>query len=59
MASPAHLQGLSEKHRLLEKQIKKELARPGSDDVEIRRLKQEKLKLKEEIARLEMSEKPN
>ncbi|MGQ0671290.1 MAG: YdcH family protein [Hyphomicrobium sp.] len=53
MAMQAHLQELSEKHRLLERRIKEEMARPGSDDTEIRRLKQEKLKLKDEITRLE------
>lgn len=54
MALSAHLQELSEKHRLLERRIQEEAARPGSDDVTIRRLKQEKLKLKDEIVRLEV-----
>lgn len=53
MALSAHLQELSEKHRQLERRIEEETARPGSDDVTIRRLKQEKLKLKDEIVRLE------
>lgn len=53
MALSAHLQELSEKHRQLERRIEEETARPGSDDVAIRRLKQEKLKLKDEIFRLE------
>jgi hypothetical protein len=53
MALSAHLQELSEKHRLLERRIQEEMARPGSDDLEIRRMKQEKLKLKDEIVRLE------
>lgn len=53
MALSAHLQELSDKHRALERQIEQEVARPGSDDIEIRRLKQEKLKLKDEITRLE------
>jgi hypothetical protein len=53
MALAAHLQELSEKHRLLERRIEEEMARPGSDDTEIRRLKQEKLKLKDEIVRLQ------
>ena len=52
MALSAHLQELSEKHRTLERRIEEEMARPGSDDSEIRRLKQEKLKLKDEIYRL-------
>ncbi|MDO9384868.1 MAG: DUF465 domain-containing protein [Hyphomicrobiaceae bacterium] len=53
MALTAHLQELSEKHRQLERRIHEEVCRPGSDDLEIRRLKQEKLKLKDEITRLE------
>lgn len=52
MALDAHLQELSDKHRQLERRIEEEIARPGSDEIEIRRLKQEKLKLKDEIARL-------
>lgn len=52
MALSAHLQELSEKHRQLERRIEEAVARPGSDDAEIRRLKQEKLKLKDEMARL-------
>ena len=53
MALSAHLQELSEKHRLLERRIREEMTRPGSDDLEIRRLKQEKLALKDEMTRLE------
>ena len=52
MSVAAHLHELSEKHRSLERRIAEEIARPGSDDIEIRRMKQEKLKLKDEIARL-------
>lgn len=53
MALSAHLQELSEKHRQLERRIEEETSRPGSDDLAIRRLKQEKLKLKDEIFKLE------
>lgn len=52
MSLAAHLQELSERHRSLERRIQEEMARPGSDDIEIRRMKQEKLKLKDEIVRL-------
>ena len=52
MALAAHIQELSEKHRQLERRLQEEMARPGSDDAEIRRMKQEKLKLKDEIIRL-------
>jgi hypothetical protein len=53
MSLAAHLAELSEKHKHLERRIAEELARPGSDDIEITRMKLEKLKLKEEIVRLE------
>lgn len=52
MALSAHLHELSEKHRQLDRRIEQEMSRPGSDDVEIRRMKQQKLKIKEEIDRL-------
>lgn len=53
MALSAHLEELSQRHSALKRQIAEEMARPSSNDVEIRRLKQEKLKIKDEIARLE------
>ena len=53
MALSAHLHELSERHRQLERRIEQEVSRPGSDDLEIRRMKREKLKLKDEMARLE------
>lgn len=52
MPLSAHIAELAEKHRNLERRIEEEVARLGSDDLEIRRLKQEKLKLKEQISRL-------
>lgn len=56
MSLSGHIAELAEKHRSLERKIEEETARLGSDDVEIRRLKQEKLKLKEQISRLSGSE---
>ncbi|MBA4174112.1 MAG: hypothetical protein C0511_16015 [Hyphomicrobium sp.] len=53
MALNAHLAELDEKHRLLERKIQEATARPGFSDAEVRRLKREKLKIKDEIARLE------
>lgn len=52
MTLEGHLAELTERHRLLDRQINDELGRPGSDDLSIRRLKQEKLKIKEQIERL-------
>jgi hypothetical protein len=52
MSLAAHLAELTEKHRLLEKKIEEEMARPAVDSIKINRLKLEKLRLKDEIARL-------
>lgn len=52
MAMAAHLAELAEKHRNLDEQIEKAVASPGVDDSQIRRLKAEKLKLKDEMERL-------
>jgi len=52
MAMTAHLAELAEKHRLLDRRIEEAIASPGTDDAEIRKLKQEKLKLKDEMERL-------
>ncbi len=53
MTLAGHLAELSEKHRMLEQKIQEEQARPGSDDLQIIRLKKEKLKIKEELTKLE------
>ncbi len=52
MSAESHLEELAQKHKLLDRKIDMEAARPGSRDEEIRRLKQEKLQLKDEIERL-------
>ncbi|HZA01351.1 MAG TPA: DUF465 domain-containing protein [Hyphomicrobiaceae bacterium] len=52
MSLAAHLAELTEKHRLLEKKIEEEMTRPAVDSIKINRLKLEKLRLKDEIARL-------
>jgi hypothetical protein len=53
MTLAAHLAELSEKHRVLERKIREELARPGTDDAQITQLKLQKLKLKDEMAKLQ------
>jgi hypothetical protein len=53
MTLAGHLAELSEKHRMLETKIQEELARPGADDLQISRLKKEKLKIKEEMTKLQ------
>ncbi len=53
MTLASHLAELSEKHRSLERKIEEELARPAGDDRQIVRWKLEKLKLKDEMAKLQ------
>jgi hypothetical protein len=52
MSLSTHLAELSEKHKLLERRIQETLASPNKDELEIRRLKHEKLKLKDRITEL-------
>jgi hypothetical protein len=55
MTLAAHLAELSEKHRTLERKIQEELARPSADGSQITRWKREKLRLKDEMAKLQTS----
>lgn len=52
MSASPHLAELTEKHRMLEQKIEEELARPAVDSIKVNNLKLEKLRLKDEIARL-------
>lgn len=49
MSLAAHLAELSEKHKSLERRIEQAMAHPSTPDAEIRQLKLEKLRLKEQI----------
>jgi hypothetical protein len=53
MTLAAHLAELSEKHRLLEMKIREEMARPSADETQIIQWKREKLRLKDEMAKLQ------
>lgn len=53
MSVQAHLSELSAKHRALEAEIAEELTHPAADDIHIAELKRRKLRLKDEIARME------
>ena len=53
MTVAAHLAELTEKHRLLEMKIEEEIGRPGADDTRISQWKREKLKLKDEMVKLQ------
>jgi len=53
MTVAAHLAELSEKHRMLDLKIQEEMARPAADDARIRQWKREKLRLKDEMTKLQ------
>jgi hypothetical protein len=52
MALEAHIVELSERHRVLDRKIEEELARPMADPIKIAELKRQKLRLKDELERL-------
>lgn len=53
MTTEAHVSALESKHHRLETQIDGELHRPSPDQSRLTSLKREKLRIKEEIARLQ------
>jgi len=52
MSLQAHIGELEAKHHALKAEIELEQASPSADDLHIHELKREKLRLKDEIARL-------
>ena len=55
MSLSSHLQELQRKHEALSKKVEMAQRSPGTDNLEIIKLKKEKLKLKEEIERLQFA----
>jgi hypothetical protein len=55
MALEARIRELGSRHQSLETAIQDELRRPSSDDLRLRELKRQKLRLKEEIETLRSS----
>lgn len=53
MSLGAHIQELRKKHQALELQVEEAHRSLSVDDIEIRAMKKEKLRIKEEISRLE------
>lgn len=53
MTVKAHVSELKRKHADLSRRVEAEQRRPGASDLEIARLKRDKLRLKEEIARFD------
>ncbi|MEJ6395697.1 YdcH family protein [Gymnodinialimonas sp. 2305UL16-5] len=52
MSLGAHLQELKKKHATLSAKVEEAQRSPGTDDLAVRELKKEKLRLKEEISRI-------
>lgn len=52
MAVEARIRQLGSRHENLDKAIRDEMSRPSSDEVRVRELKRQKLKLKEEMEAL-------
>jgi hypothetical protein len=52
MSVDAHLEELRRKHARLSEQVEEEERHPAADELTVRSMKREKLKLKEEISRL-------
>lgn len=55
MAIEAHMAEIVSRHRALERKIEEVRLQPSADQLEIARLKREKLRLKDELARLQSS----
>ncbi|MCF3593360.1 YdcH family protein [Rhodobacteraceae bacterium LMO-12] len=53
MSMSSHVEELKKKHQTLSEQVEILQRAPGSNDVEVAALKKQKLRLKEEISRLE------
>ena len=49
MAVEARIRELGTRHENIDRALQEEIRRPASDDVRVRELKRQKLKLKEEI----------
>ncbi len=58
MALEARLEGLATRHRELEKQIAAELTHAAHDDLKVAALKREKLRIKDQMERVRMSQSP-
>ncbi len=53
MTIEARIRELGNRHRTLDEIIQREMTRPSADSLRVRELKQQKLRLKEEITSLE------
>ena len=56
MSIESHIAELEKKHRAIEKEIEMELTHPNSDEVRLSSLKRKKLRIKDEMMRLQPPE---
>jgi hypothetical protein len=56
MATSANLAELAQQHRMLEDQLAEALQHPSTDDFTLAELKRRKLQLKDQMARLKITE---
>ncbi|MFT7027454.1 MAG: hypothetical protein ACJAVS_001685 [Paracoccaceae bacterium] len=55
MSMTAHVSELRKKHESLAQKIEREEKSPGVSNLQVRKLKREKLRLKDQIARLDVN----
>lgn len=56
MTTEGHMEALTRRHRELARKIEDELNHPSHDDLYIISLKRKKLEIKDELAKLQMSD---
>lgn len=56
MTTEGHMEALVRRHRELDRRIENELTHPSHDDLYIAALKRKKLEIKDELAKLQLSE---
>ena len=56
MTTEGHLEALVRRHRELERRIEDEMTHPSHDDMYIAALKRKKLEIKDELAKLQLSD---
>lgn len=54
MSMESHIAELEKKHRAIEREIEVELTHPHADDVKVSSLKRKKLRIKDEMMRLQL-----
>jgi len=56
MTTEGHLEALLRRHRELDRRIENEMSHPSHDDLYIAALKRRKLEIKDELAKLQLSD---